>query len=75
MNLFFQWPGEPGIHQTVFMMKELVNRTYGHPWIRERAEDVTEGCNRNNRHCQHETLVNFVEANVRYLDDPKSIEA
>lgn len=73
-NFFFQWPGELGIHQTVHMMRNLVNQTYTHPWIRERAEDVTEGCERN-KHCDHETLTNWVTSKVRYLEDPTGVEA
>lgn len=74
MNSFFQWPGELGIHQTVHMMKELVNRSYGHSWIRERAADVVEGCGRSFT-CQHEALNSWIVSNVRYLKDPTNIEA
>ena len=74
MNLFFQWPGEMGIYQTVHMMKELVNRNYAHSWIRERAEEVTQGCGKDSS-CEHETLNNWVSSNVRFLKDPTGIEA
>lgn len=74
MKFFFQWPGEMGIHQTVFMMKELVNQNYAHPWIRERAAYGVEGCGRK-KQCEHESLTNLVASNISYLDDPKGIEA
>ena len=73
-NLFFQWPGEMGIHQTVFMMKDLVNRNFIHPLIRERAEFVTQGCERD-KSCDHEALTSFVTSNLRYLPDPTGVEA
>ena len=72
--LSFQWPGEPGIHQTVFMMRKLVNQNYYHSWIRERADSIVQGCNRN-RHCEHIALRDWINSNVNLLNDPTDMEA
>lgn len=73
-KLFFQWPGEAGIHQTLYMMRDLINKNYMHHWIRERAAYITQGCQRNRR-CEHQTLTNWLISNVNLLDDPIDIEA
>lgn len=75
MNLFSQWPGEAGVYQTAWMMRDLVNRTYGHPWIRERAADIIEACGRRDRKCQHAALQNWVTSRVQYVSDPRGMEA
>lgn len=72
--LNFQWPGEAGIHQTIFMMRKLVNQNYSHPYIRERAASIVQGCDRN-RHCENQALTNWVSSNIENLDDPTDIEA
>ena len=72
--LHFQWPGEMGIHQTIYMMRNLVNQNYPHLWIRERANHIIQGCERD-RHCEHIALRDWISSNVDYLEDPTDIEA
>jgi len=74
MELFAQLPGEAGIFQTARMMKELVNKNYLHPWIRERAAELVRGCHRNLR-CEEDSLTNYVRNTIQYLRDPVDVEA
>lgn len=74
MKLFFQWPGEMGVFQTVWQMKALANASFVNPWIRERAALSIEGCGKNPK-CHHATLQNFVTSIVNYVKDPKHVEA
>lgn len=74
MKLFSMFPGEAGIHQTIYMMRDLANRGQVHPWIRERAANLVKSCNRA-KLCEAVALTNWVKAKVSYLRDPMDIEA
>lgn len=74
MQLFSQYPGDSGIYQTVYMMRELANKAQYHPWIRERAASIVNGCNRV-RTCEDMVLSNWVKSKVQYVRDPVDAEA
>lgn len=74
MNLFSQWPGELGTYQTVSMMRNMVNRSYLDPVIRERATGLIIPCGRDLR-CHHRRLQSFVSERVQYVKDPQGVEA
>jgi hypothetical protein len=73
-NVYSQLPGDAGIFQTVYMMKELVNKNFLHPWIRERAARAVSSCGKNIE-CQDRALLVYVNQAVQYLKDPTGVEA
>jgi len=60
--------------QTVYEMKRLVNASYYHPLIRDRAAKITAFCDRDMK-CDHTNLLDWVISNVQYIRDPTDIEA
>ena len=73
-KVFSQWPGTLGTFQTVGMMKDLVNQSFLHPWIRERAAQVTQSCGRDLL-CQDTALLSWVNSIMDYVKDPAGVEA
>lgn len=74
LTRIFQLPGEAGIIQTVSIMKDLVNRSFYLPEIRDRAAQLTVGCSRYIP-CEHSQLLGWVRGRVSYLRDPEGVEA
>ncbi len=74
IKTIFQLPGEAGILQTIHEMKGLVNRSYYHPLIRDRAAKLVAFCKRDMK-CDHANLLNWVTSNFNYVRDPTGIEA
>lgn len=68
-----QFYGDAGTLQTVTLMREMVEQSYLHPWIRERAAIVTQPCNRNPV-CDHQLLNQFVREAIQYISDPLGTE-
>lgn len=60
--------------QTLYMMKTLVNKSFLHPWIRERAGGLALPCQRN-KQCEAKTLSDFVRHNLNYMADPYGVES
>ncbi len=73
-TIYSQLSGDAGTLQTVYMMKQLVNKNFLHPHIRERAASIIAGCNRDKR-CENNRLNAFVATNVQYIRDPTGVEA
>jgi hypothetical protein len=73
-TLYGQLPGDAGIYQTVTIMRDMVNRSFLHPYIRERAANVVRGCQRRPS-CEDYALSAFVKSKVQYLRDPIEVEA
>ena len=73
-TLYSQLPGDAGVFQTVYMMKELVNRNFLHPHIRERAAQIVRHCNRHFE-CEDRSLSSYVNRAVQYVRDPAGVEA
>ena len=69
-----QVPGDGGVFQTVQKMKGLVNQSFLHPYIRERAASIVQNCERN-RTCEEQGLIGYVRTRVQYLRDPSGVEA
>lgn len=73
-HVFAQWPAEAGTWQTVDMMKKFVQESMLHPWIRDRAAQVTAHCGRDLR-CQCIALYGYVKGIMSYVRDPDGTEA
>ena len=73
-TLHAQWPGEAGTWQTVAMMRDLARKAALHPWIRDRAVQVTAHCGRDAK-CQCAALYGFVKNAMPYVKDPAGTEA
>ncbi len=73
-KLYAQWPREMGTWQTVTMMKDMVRKASLHPWIRDRAVQVTLHCGRDLR-CQCIALYGYVKGIMSYVRDPEGTEA
>jgi hypothetical protein len=73
-SLHFQLSGDAGTYQALTAMRTLVNKTFFHPWIRERAAEITRSCNRD-RTCEEQALNGWVNRVVQYVRDPANIEA
>jgi len=73
-TIYNQLPGEPGIFQTINMMRELVNKNFLHPYIRERAATIVRECYRK-KSCEDTRLLAWVNSTVQYLRDPLGVEA
>ena len=73
-TVYSQLAGDSGVYQTVYMMKSLVNKSFLHPWIRERAARIIANCNRN-RECEHFALLGYVNQKMQYVRDPAEVEA
>lgn len=73
-SLYTQASGEAGILQTVSMMKDMVNKSFLHPWIRERAARLIANCNRN-QDCEDKVLWGYVIKAIQYVRDPAGVEA
>ncbi len=69
-----QLSGDDGIYQTVYMMRDLVNKAYLHPWIRERATRLVSGCRRD-VNCEDRTLNGYVNRAMQFVRDPTDVEA
>jgi hypothetical protein len=72
--VYSQWPGDSGVYQTVYMMKELVNKNFLHPWIRDRAASLIQICNRN-LDCEDRVLLAHTIRAMQYVRDPAGVEA
>jgi len=70
----FQMPGDMGVFQTVSAMRSLVNKSFWHPWIRERAALLVGTCRRD-RECENQVLSAWIHNVVQYLRDPADLEA
>lgn len=68
-----QFGGDAGTMQTLTLMRQMVESSYLHPWIRERAAVLASPCARD-RYCEHQTLTDFVRSNVSYISDPLTTE-
>ena len=73
-KVYGQLPGDSGVYQTVYMMKELVNANFLHPWIRERAASRIGLCNRE-PDCEDMQLLAHVISSMQYVRDPYGVEA
>lgn len=73
-SLHAQLPGALGIWQTVGMMRTMVNESFTHPWIRDRAVDVSRSCGRDSL-CQARALWRWVRGAMTYINDPAGVEA
>ncbi len=73
-TVYSQLPGDSGVYQTVYMMRDLVNKSYLHPWIRERAAAILRNCNRSPA-CEDFGLSNWVREKIQYVRDPAEVEA
>lgn len=72
-TVYPSWPGDSGTLQTVYMMRELVNKSYLHPHIRERAASMVSNCRRAIG-CEHGALLSWVHNAVQYVRDPIDVE-
>lgn len=79
LKVFYQYPGEVGIYQTVSMMRDLINKSYNHSWIKNRALKVTEHCQqepfRARIRCEEDALISYVRTTMKYMKDPPKVEA
>lgn len=73
-TVYSQLPGDSGTYQTVYMMKELANKSFLHPWIRERAASILQNCNRSVQ-CEEYGLLGWLKSAVQYIRDPSGVEA
>jgi hypothetical protein len=73
-TLHFQLPGDMGVFQSVAQMRSLVNKSFWHPWIRERAALLITRCNRDKK-CEEQTLSGWVHNIIQYVGDPAGLEA
>ena len=73
MEYLFKWPGEWGVHQTLGVMRDIVNESFWHPLIREKAAQVVAVC-KNNGDCEELTILGYVNSVMRYLKDPYKVE-
>lgn len=73
-TVYTQLPGDAGVFQTVHMMKDLVNKNFLHPYIRERAAKVIAPCMRNSD-CEDRVLLAHVVRVMQYVRDPTDVEA
>lgn len=74
-NLYAQYPGVPGVRQTLTAMRELVNRAVPHPLIRYQAFQAMSGCPKGGAVCYCHAALGYVRANVRYFPDPRGVES
>ena len=73
-KIYPQLDGDEGIYQTVYMMRDLVNGAFLHPWIRERATTLVQGCHRNLL-CEARTLLGWTMRSMQFVRDPTGVEA
>ncbi len=73
-QLFGQFPGEAGIFQTVSMMRDLVNKNFLNPIIRDKAARIIASCGRD-VNCQDRALLTYVNQAIQYVSDPANTEA
>lgn len=73
-TLYPQVPGDGGVFQTIQMMKGLVNKSFLHPYIRERAASIVQNCERD-RSCEEQGLLGWVRSKIQYVRDPSGVEA
>jgi len=73
-TIYSQLPGDSGVYQTIYMMKDLVNKSFLHPWIRERAASILQNCNRSPA-CEEYGLLGWVRNKVQFIRDPTGVEA
>jgi hypothetical protein len=73
-TVYTQFPGEAGIMQTIAMMKDIVNKRFLDPMIRDRAAAVTEQCHRD-KNCEDRTLLYWVNGSMQFIRDPTGVEA
>lgn len=75
VTLHAQSGGEAGIAQTLSMMAGLINAAITDPNIRNQAAYAISGCPRGDRRCQCAALLSWVNRSMRYVPDPKGVEA
>lgn len=73
-TVYAQWPGEAGTVQTIRMMRSMANEGAMHPWVRDRAAQVTAHCGRDQA-CQCRALYGYVKNVMPYVRDPADLEA
>lgn len=73
-KIFSQLGGESGIYQTVAMMIQIVNESFLHPYIRERAANLAGHCARS-LNCEHLALLGWVNSRMNFIQDPYGVES
>ena len=75
ISIYYQYGGETGVFETVSIMRDLVNWSYNHPWIVERARKIVSGCWEPIFPCHHKVLTGFIRRVMSYRKDPPGLEA
>lgn len=70
---YHQSPGEAGIFEEIEVMRSLVNESQALLAIRDRAVNVTLGCERD-RLCEDEKISAWVRESIQFVDDPPDKE-
>lgn len=73
--IYSQLGGSEGVKQTLTMMKRLANAATVNPFIRAQAAQAVSGCPRGDKRAMCYALLSWVKRTVRYIPDPKDIEA
>jgi len=71
---YSQLGGDDGVWQTLQHMTNMVNASFTHPWIRERARTLVAHCRREPI-CENRTLQGWVNGAVQYIRDPTGVES
>ena len=74
MKVFPQWPGDPGVMQTVRKMKTLINQSSIHPLIRKQAFMAISNCNKLDNTCKAYSILAFAKNHISYINDPTAFE-
>jgi hypothetical protein len=77
MTKFAVYPlmsSDTGTYQTLSKMRDLVNQSKLHPWIRDRAAMITANCNRN-YDCEDYAALGYTKNIIRFVRDPDGVEA
>ena len=70
-----QLGGSDGVKQTLSVMTRLANAALVNPYIRAQAAQAIAGCGRGDKKCQCYSLLTWVKRKMRYIPDPKGVEA
>jgi len=73
--MYPQLGGVAGVKQTLSMMVRLTNAAIVNPFIRAQAAQVVSMCNRGDKRAMCHALMEWVKRKVRYIADPKDVEA
>lgn len=73
--IYPQLGGTDGVKQTLGMMVTLVNQAIVNPFVRAQAAQSISGCPRGDRKAMCYALLTWVKRTVRYIPDPKGVEA